>query len=117
MNPFIQDVIAEAVTRQSWYQKNANTIVAGLVMLSAVLSFVLTLGLDLPAMVAAGIPAAVTVIGAIVTKLTRNGVQTSMVDKLAATSTARATLPTWSTFDAEVNRISGQFGLGKHRLE
>lgn len=109
MNPFIQEVVAEAVRRQPWYAKNANTIVAGLVMLSAVLSFVATLGLDLPAIVAAGIPAAITVLGTIVTKLTRNGVQPSMVGKLDAATTPRSSLPVYD------GPSTGDY-VGQHRL-
>lgn len=93
MNPFIQDVVAEAIRQQKWYQRNANTIVAGLVALASVLSFVATLGLELPPIVAGGIPVAVTLIGTFVTKLTRNGVQMSTAPKLEQTPTARATLP------------------------
>lgn len=102
MNPFIQEIVAEAVRRQPWYQKNANTIVAGLVALSAVLSFVATLGLDLPPIVAAGIPAVVTVIGTVVTKLTRNGVQPSTAVKLEAV--APRSLPVYDGPSSNVGR-------------
>ena len=93
MNPFIHDVVAEAIRQQKWYQRNANTIVAGLVAVASILSFVATLELGLPSTVAAGIPVAVTAIGTLATKLTRNGVQPSTADKLEATPTALATLP------------------------
>ena len=93
MNPFIHDVVAEAIRQQKWYQRNANTIVAGLVAVASILSFVATLELGLPSTVAAGIPVAVTAIGTLATKLTRNGVQPSTADKLEATPTARATMP------------------------
>ena len=109
MNPFIQEVVAEAVRRQPWYQRNANTIVAGLVALSAVLSFVATLGLDLPAVVAPGIPAAVTIIGTVVTKLTRNGVQPSTAAKLDAV--APRGLPVYD------GPTSAPEYAGKHRLD
>lgn len=82
MNQFIVNAVLNAVAKQKWYQKNANTIVAGLVMLSAILSFVATLGLDLPAWAAAAIPVAVTSLGTVATKLTKNGVQQSMIPKL-----------------------------------
>lgn len=114
MNPFLQEVVAEAVRRQPWYQKNANTIVAGLVALSAVLSFVATLGLDLPPIVAAGIPAAVTLIGTLVTKLTRNGVQMSTLGKLESTAASRSDQGR-SLIEAEIDRVSGY--VGKHRLD
>lgn len=108
MNPFLQEVVAEAVRRQPWYAKNANTIVAGLVALSAILTFVATLGLDLPAVVAAGIPAAVTLIGTVVTKLTRNGVQMSTLPKLEAA--APRGLPVYD------GPTSADYA-GKHRVE
>lgn len=118
MNPFIQDLVAEAVRRQPWYQKNANTIVAGLVMLSAVLSFIATLGMDLPPMVAGGIPVVVTALGTIVTKLTRNGVQPSMVPKLAATETARKPAPGATLLAAEIARVRESLDyVGQHRAE
>ena len=93
MNPFIHDVVAEAIRQQKWYQRNANTIVAGLVAVASILSFVATLELGLPPAVAAGIPVVVTAIGTLVTKLTRNGVQPSTADKLEVTPTARASMP------------------------
>ena len=116
MNPFIQNIVAEAIRQQKWYQRNANTIVAGLVALSAILSFVLTLGLELPPIVAAGIPAVITVIGTMVTKLTRNGVQMSTAVKLEQTPAARATLPAppaSAVVAAELDRTR----IGRHRLE
>lgn len=109
MNPFLQEVVAEAVRRQPWYQRNANTIVAGLVALSAILSFIATLGLHLPAAVAAGIPAAVTLIGTLVTKLTRNGVQMSTLAKLEAA--APQGLPVYD------GPTSAPAYVGKHRYE
>lgn len=123
MNTFIQDVVTQAVRNQKWYQKNANTIVAGLVLLSAILSFVLTLGLDLPPQVAAGIPVVATFIGTIVTKLTKNGVQPSTAKKLEATPTAAVDNPLAagrSILEAELARVRGQFEdaidyVGKHR--
>lgn len=108
MNPFLQEVVAQAIKNQRWYQRNANTIVAGLVALSAVLSFVATLGLDLPPIVAAGIPAAVTLIGTVVTKLTRNGVQMSTLRKLEAAAPRDLPVYDGPTSDAYV---------GKHRIE
>lgn len=115
MNPFLQEVVAEAVRRQPWYQRNANTIVAGLVALSAVLSFIATLGLDLPAGVAAAIPATITVLGTVVTKLTRNGVQMSTATKLASTPTARASMPVEGLPVYDGPTSHGY--VGKHRAE
>lgn len=116
MNTFIETVVIEAIRQQTWYQRNANTIVAGLVALVSILSFVATLELDLPAAVAAGIPVAVTAIGTMVTKLTRNGVQASTAGKLEQTPTARATLPAppeSPVVAAERDRTR----IGRHRLE
>ena len=116
MNPFIHDVVAEAIRQQSWYQRNANTIVAGLVALASILSFVATLELGLPPAVAAGIPVVVTAIGTLVTKLTRNGVQPSTAVKLEVTPTARASMPTEPespVVAAERDRTR----VGRHRLE
>lgn len=106
MNPLLPGIVAEAVRRQPWYKRNANTIVAGLVALSAILSFVATLGLDLPATVAAAIPVAVTAIGTLVTKLTRNGVQPSTLRKL---QDADPSLPVYE------GPTSADHYVGKHR--
>lgn len=115
MNPFIQDVVAEAIRRQSWFQKNANTIVAGMVALVSVLSFVATLELDLPPMVAAGIPVVVTAIGTLITKLTRNGVQMSTAGLLEQTATAQATLPE-PAVSPVVAAEQARTRVGRHRL-
>ena len=109
MNPFLQEVVVSAVKNQRWYQRNANTIVAGLVALASILSFVATLELNLPAVVAAAIPATVTLIGALVTKLTRNGVQMSTLAKLEAV--APRELPVYD------GPTSTPAYVGKHRLE
>ena len=118
MNPFIQEVVAEAIRQQTWYQRNANTIVAGLVMLSSVLSFVATLEPDLPATAAAGIPVAVTAIGTLITKLTRNGVQPSTAGKLEVTPTAWATMPAPVVAESPVVAAErDRTRIGRHRRE
>lgn len=111
MNALIEGAVLDAVSRQKWYQRNANTIVSGLVALAAVLSFVATLGLDLPPVVAAAIPAAAAAIGTLATKLTKNGVQKSMIPKL---DTAPANSLS-SVLQAEANRMFQS--TGRHRLE
>lgn len=115
MNPFIETVVIEAIRQQTWYQRNANTIVAALVMLSSILSFVATLELGLPPEVAAGIPVVVTAIGTLVTKLTKNGVQASTAGKLEQTPTARATLPTPPASPAIAAELA-RTRVGRHRL-
>lgn len=118
MNPFIQDVVAEAIRQQRWYQRNANTIVAGLVALVSVLSFVATLELNLPPAVAAGIPVAATAIGTLATKLTKNSVQMSTAPKLEQTPTARASLPAPVVPESLVVAAErARTYVGEHRLE
>ena len=116
MNPFIQEVVAEAIRQQTWYQRNANTIVAALVALSSILSLVATLELNLSAAVAASIPVTVTAIGTLVTKLTRNGIQPSTAVKLEQTPTARATLPA-PPAPAVVAAELARTRIGRHRSE
>lgn len=105
MNPFIQSVVAEAIRDQPWFKKNANTIVAGITALAAVLSFVATLGLDLPSWAAASIPVITGALGTLATKLTPNGVQPSTAKKLEDTPLAKSTLPV-DAFVDEVRRIA-----------
>lgn len=117
MNTFVEDMVAEAIRRQPWYQKNANTIVAGLTALSAILSFVATAGFGLPPLVAAGIPVAVNTIGVVATKLMPNGVQYSTAKKLSATQAASAPAVAaagMSVIAAEIERVRGY--VGQHRL-
>ena len=116
MNPFLQEVVAEAVRRQPWYQRNANTIVAGIGAVASVLSFVLTLSLGLPETVVAGIGAAIPVLTAFAVKLTRNGVQMSTAAKLESTPLARASMPDdgLPVYDGPT---SAPAYVGKHRLE
>lgn len=83
MNDVIYEVVAETVRRQPWYQKNANTIVAGLGALVSILSFLVTLSLGLPEVVVAGIGALISILTTLGIKLTRNGVQPGMAAKLA----------------------------------
>lgn len=92
MNMLITEVVADALRKQKWYQKNANTIVAGITLLISALSFLVSLELGLPALVAAGIPVAVQALGTIATKLTRNGIQPSTAGKLVVPETSPAVL-------------------------
>ena len=116
MNPFLQEVVAEAVRRQPWYQRNANTIVAGIGAVASVLSFVLTLSLGLPENVVLAIGAAIPVLTTFAVKLTRNGVQMSTATKLESTATARASMPDTGlpVYDGPT---SAPAYVGKHRLE
>lgn len=116
MNTFIQDVVAEAVRKQSFFQKNANTIVAGIGALAAILSFLVTLPLGLPEQVHAAIPALVSVLTAFAIKLTPNGVQPRTADKLEATIAAQhppISGAGMSVIAAEIERVRGY--VGRHR--
>lgn len=88
MNAFIEDVVAEAIRKQTFFQKNANTIVAGIGALVAVLSFVATLPLELPDVAKAAIPVVVSVLTTFAIKLTPNGVQPTTAQKLERTVAA-----------------------------
>ena len=83
MNPIIQDAVFGAVQQQSWFKKNANTIVAGVGALAALLSFVATLPIPMEDQYKGIIPAVVAVLTAFAIKATKNGVQPSMADDLA----------------------------------
>lgn len=107
MNTLLQEVVAEAVRRQPWYQKNANTIVAGIGALASVLAFVLTLSLGLPDAAVAGIGAAIPLLTTFAVKLTRNGVQASTLGKLES---AQPGLPVYD------GPTSAEQYTGKHRL-
>lgn len=92
MNILIAEVVADALREQKWYQKNANTIVAGITLLVSALSFLLSLELGLPTLVAAGIPVVIQTLGTIATKLTKNGIQASHAGKLVVPETPPAVL-------------------------
>ena len=109
MNPFLQEVVAEAVRRQPWYARNANTIVAGIGALASALSFVLTLSLGLPENVVLAIGAAIPVLTAFAVKLTRNGVQMSTLAKLEAV--APRELPVYDGPTSTPDHV------GRHRSE
>jgi len=120
VNPFIQDVVAEAISRQSFFQKNANTIVSGLSALAAVLTFLVSIQIGLPPLVTAGIVAAIPVINTLVKKLATKGFQPSMVAKLSETDAApRPVNQGASLMAAEIARVRGQLEdyVGKHRNE
>ena len=116
MNPFLQEVVAEAVRRQPWYARNANTIVAGIGALASVLSFVLTLSLGLPENVVLAIGAAIPVLTTFAVKLTRNGVQMSTAARLESTPTARASMQDEGlpVYDGPTSTPAY---VGKHRYE
>lgn len=104
MNMVIAEVVANALREQKWYQKNANTIVAGITLLVSALSFLVSLELGLPTLVAAGIPVVIQALGTLATKLTKNGLQPSTAGKLLVPETPPAVL-------AERSRTGS---LGKH---
>lgn len=80
MNTLIENWILEAVRRQPWWQRYANTIVAAIGALAAVLSFVATLPID--ERWASALPAVISVLTMIGIKLTKNGIAPSAVDKV-----------------------------------
>lgn len=93
MNPFIQDVVAEAIKKQSFFQKNANTIVTGIGALAAILGFVASFELPIKDEWSGIIPAVIGVLTAFAVKLTPNGVQPATASKLEKTVVAQSTLP------------------------
>lgn len=82
MNTIIQDAVVNAVRRQSWFQKNANTIVTGIGALAGLLGFLATLPLPIKDEYRALIPVVAGFLTTLVTKFTINGIQPSMIDKL-----------------------------------
>lgn len=92
MNYVIAEAVADALRKQKWYQKYANTIVAGITLLISILSFVVSLELGFSPLVAAGIPVVVQALGTLATKLTRNGIQPSTAGKLVVPETPPAVL-------------------------
>lgn len=107
MNPFIQDVVAEAIKKQSFFQKNANTIVTGIGALAAVLGFVASFELPIKDEWSGIIPAVIGVLTAFAVKLTPNGVQPSTANKLENTVVAQSTLPfDVSGIAAEASRMA-----------
>lgn len=143
MNPLLYDVVAEAVRRQPWYAKNANTIVAVLTLVTSALSVVAALQLDLPPAVAVALPIAIQTIGTFITKLMPNGVQMGMTRKLADAAGVVVPMPAFPVdpqvltaeidraratvhdglaefnpvLTAEIERIAGGFqDTAKHRL-
>lgn len=93
MNTIIQNAVVEAVERQSWFQRNANTIVTGLGALAGLLGFLATLPLPIKDEYRALIPVVAGFLTTFATKFTINGIQPSMIDKLGSTITAQSTLP------------------------
>lgn len=83
MNNMILDIVVEGLRRQTFYQKNANTIHAGIGLVISLLSFLVTVPLGLPAPVVAAIPVAIQVLTTIGIKFTRNGIQPGTADALA----------------------------------
>src|SRR5699024_9826392 len=82
MNQMIESVVLEAVRRQPWWKRYANTVVAGVGAVAAVLSFVATLNLPIPDRWDAAIPTAVAFLTALGIKLTKNGLAPSALEKL-----------------------------------
>ena len=82
MNSLIENWILEAVRRQPFYKRYANTIVAAIGALAAVLSFVATLPLDIDERWSGALPAVISVLTMIGIKLTKNGIAPSAVDKV-----------------------------------
>ena len=80
----IQDAVVGAVRDQKWFQRNANTIVAGLGFLAGLLGFIATLPLPIQDEYRAVIPLVAGFLTTLATKFTINGVQPQMIDKLEA---------------------------------
>lgn len=93
MTTLIQNVVAEAVRTQPWYKRNANTIVAGIGAVTAVLAFLVTLELPVPEVVTGAVPTVIAFLTAVAVKLTRNGVQPSTAQKLEDTDAAHGIEP------------------------
>ena len=88
MNSLIQSAVAEAIRRQSFFQRNANTIVAGIGAVTALLSFLVTLPLPIDDKYTGLVPSVVAFLTVFAVKLTPNGVQPSTADKLENTIAA-----------------------------
>ena len=82
MNTMITDIVLEAVRRQPFWQRYANTIVAAIGALAAVLSFVATLPLNIDERWSGALPAAISVLIMLGVKLTKNGIAPSAASKL-----------------------------------
>lgn len=124
MNGFIENAVIAAIQRQSFVRKNANTIVAGIGALTAVLSFLVTLPLPVDDKYTGIVPVVVAFLTALAVKITPNGIQPSMIDKLESTgmqdgpdlgamvAEARRMAPApqdvQSAIEAEVSRWQGQ---------
>lgn len=126
MNTFIQNMVVEAVKNQPWYQRNANTIVAGIGFFAALLTFVATLPLNLPDQVHAALPVVVAFLTAVAIKFTPNGVQLRTADKLERTETAHKPIVQGvgtSILAAELDRVRGHVAevvdeyTGQHRAD
>lgn len=100
----ISDVVVEAVRRQPWYAKNANTIVTAISALINVLQLVIVIGVVGNPQLAALIAGAITVLTPFAVKLTRNGVQESMIPRLASTAAVRRVAASASSEDEESAR-------------
>src|SRR5699024_10781827 len=82
MNRMIDAVVMEAGRRQQWWKRDANTVVARVGALAAILSCVATLDLPIPDRWDAAIPTAVAFLTALGIKLTKNGLAPSALEKL-----------------------------------
>lgn len=105
MDTVIQNAVVEAVRRQSWFQRNANTIVAGLGALAGLLGFLATLPLPIKDEYRALIPLAASFLTAFAVKLTRNGVQPSTADKLEQVAQSAPQIDV-ATIQAEIARTT-----------
>ena len=130
MNQMIESVVLEAVRRQPWWKRYANTVVAGIGAVAAVLSFVATLNLPIPEQWAGAIPTAVAFLTALGIKLTKNGLAPSALEKInpvvdeqeepvkPASSVPDVTpsvsgLPVWD----QPSSIPDEGYTGRHRLD
>lgn len=83
MNNMVLDIVVEGLRRQTFYQKNANTIHAGIGLLISLLSFLVTIPMGLPTPLVAAIPVVIQTLTTIWIKFTRNGIQPGTASVLA----------------------------------
>lgn len=94
MNTIVEQAVLAAVRRQSFYQRYANTIVAGLGAVAALLTFIATLPV-IDNTWAQALPVVVAGLTTIAVKLTPNGVSPAMAEQIAAQAPGTGHLPTY----------------------
>lgn len=82
MRTIVENMVLEAVSRQPWWQRYANTVVAGIGALAALLGFLATFELPIRDEWAGLIPTVIAFLTALGIKLTKNGLAPSAAVKL-----------------------------------